>query len=82
MERFEDLIRQVQLLSEIEEPSSSRLDGADAAVAAEEGLGPMAAGVARSSLLTATHHVQLNKLRCGPACVAHSSTMGSFARHV
>lgn len=70
MERFEDLIRQAQLLAEIEEPgssstsSTSRLDGPDAAVAAEEGtLGPLAAGVARSSLLTATHHVQLNKLR-------------------
>jgi hypothetical protein len=63
MERFEDLVRQTQLLAEIEEPSSNRLDGVDAAAAAEEGLGPMAAGVARSTILTATHHVQLNKLR-------------------
>lgn len=65
MERFEDLIRQAQLLAEIEEPGSSRMDGVDAAAAAEEGLGPMAAGVARSSILTASHHVQLNKLRYG-----------------
>lgn len=66
MERFEDLIRQTQMLSEIQDPSgSSRLAGVDEAAAAEEGLGPMAAGVARSTILTATHTVQLNKLRCG-----------------
>ncbi len=65
MERFEDLIRQTQLLAEIQDPGSSRLAGMDEASAAEEGLGPMAAGVARSTILTATHTVQLNKLRCG-----------------
>jgi hypothetical protein len=63
MERFEDLIRQTQLLAEIQDPGSSRLVGMDEAAAAEEGLGPMAAGVARSTILTATHTVQLNKLR-------------------
>jgi pyruvate/2-oxoglutarate dehydrogenase complex dihydrolipoamide acyltransferase (E2) component len=92
-ERFDDLVKQQQLLMEIDEgqaalhgSSSSRAaaagatpqgpaaeaaaaaaDAAAAAIAAEEGAaGPLAAGsvVPRSSVLTAQHHVQLNKLRC------------------
>jgi hypothetical protein len=101
MERFEDLVKQQQLLMEIDEgqaalhgSSSSRAaaagatpqgpaaeaaaaaaDAAAAAIAAEEGAaGPLAAGsvVPRSSVLTAQHHVQLNKLRCaaGAGCMA------------
>jgi hypothetical protein len=71
MERFHDLTAQVALLAEIDEPgSSSRMDAADAAVAAEEGMGPMGAGAQRSSILTATHHVQLNKLRWVFGCCA------------
>lgn len=80
MERFEDLIRQTQMLSEIQDPSSggsSRLAGGmDEAAAAEEGLGPMAAGVARSTILTATHTVQLNKLRCGEWLVGFFGKFG------
>lgn len=82
MERFEDLIRQTQLLAEIEEPSSSRLDGVDAAAAAEEGLGPMAAGVARSTILTATHHVQLNKLRWVTQRLMHTVSTATYRMRI
>eukprot|EP00775_Hariotina_reticulata_P013475 gene13475-13601_t len=79
LERFDDLLKQAQMLQELDDAramsggsssSASRMDiDGDVQSAAEEGLlaqGPLAAGVAhmgRTSLLTATHAVQLNKLR-------------------
>lgn len=42
----------------------------------------MAAGVARSTILTATHHVQLNKLRCGGASVCVCVCVGECEEHV
>lgn len=76
-ERFDDITKQIELLSDIElgqqachssraAASGEQLSAADAAaVAAEEGAaGPLAAGaISRSGLVTAQHTVQRNKLR-------------------
>lgn len=58
MERFDDLIKQAALLQDIDEPRPSATS-----LELEPGAGPLAAGAARSTLLTASHHLQLNKLR-------------------
>lgn len=75
-ERFDDITKQIELLTDIElgqqachssrAAAAGDLSAADAAaVAAEEGAaGPLAAGaITRSGLVTAQHTVQRNKLR-------------------